>query len=183
MGKVSNYLSGMSKSTKLGLVGALAFLGIAGAAAVATPCQEATCTSKTTTSTQTEVIPYTNSNVDDPTITKGQTKVTTQGVNGEKSIEHTVTTYTPDDCKPNTDMVSKETVTLQPVNQVTAVGTYVAPPPPPKPAPNCNPNYSPCVPNSSYDLDCPDIGMRVSVTGTDVYRLDADNDGVGCESY
>ena len=35
MGKVSNYLSGMSKSTKLGLVGALAFLGIAGAAAVA----------------------------------------------------------------------------------------------------------------------------------------------------
>ena len=56
-------------------------------------------------------------------------------------------------------------------------------PEPAKPASNCNPNYSGCVPNSSDDLDCADIKQRVTVTGTDVYRLDADHDGVGCESY
>lgn len=48
---------------------------------------------------------------------------------------------------------------------------------------NCNPNYSPCVPNVSYDLDCPDIGFPVRVIGSDVYRFDADGDGIGCESY
>jgi micrococcal nuclease len=48
---------------------------------------------------------------------------------------------------------------------------------------NCNPNYSPCIPNSASDLDCPDIGMQVTVIGTDVYRLDADHDGTGCDSY
>lgn len=55
--------------------------------------------------------------------------------------------------------------------------------PPPAPKQNCNPNYSPCVPNASYDLDCPDIGFQVTVTGVDVYHLDRDGDGVGCESY
>jgi hypothetical protein len=48
---------------------------------------------------------------------------------------------------------------------------------------DCNPNYSPCVPNSYYDLDCPDVGFTVRVVGTDVYRFDADGDGYGCESY
>ena len=48
---------------------------------------------------------------------------------------------------------------------------------------SCNSNYSPCVPNVAYDLDCPDIGFRVQVTGSDVYRLDRDGDGVGCEAY
>ncbi|HSX42675.1 MAG TPA: hypothetical protein VLF59_01170 [Candidatus Saccharimonadales bacterium] len=48
---------------------------------------------------------------------------------------------------------------------------------------NCNPNYSPCIPNSPTDLDCPDISIQVTVTGTDVYHLDADHDGTGCDSY
>lgn len=48
---------------------------------------------------------------------------------------------------------------------------------------NCNPNYSPCIPNSSYDLDCADVGKTVRVIGTDEYRLDRDGDGAGCESY
>jgi micrococcal nuclease len=46
----------------------------------------------------------------------------------------------------------------------------------------CNPNYRPCVPNSSSDLDCGDIGFPVRVIGSDPYRLDGDGDGVGCES-
>lgn len=45
---------------------------------------------------------------------------------------------------------------------------------------NCNPNYSPCIPNGA-DLDCPDIGFTVKVIGSDVYRLDRDKDGYGCE--
>lgn len=48
----------------------------------------------------------------------------------------------------------------------------------------CNPNYAGwCVPNSTTDLDCPDIGHRVTVIGVDVYRLDSDGDGTGCDSY
>jgi hypothetical protein len=49
----------------------------------------------------------------------------------------------------------------------------------------CDPNYSGfCVPNVSYDLDCPDIGHMVYVVGYDYHGFDGnDNDGIGCESY
>jgi hypothetical protein len=55
----------------------------------------------------------------------------------------------------------------------------------PKPvASSCDPNYSGfCVPNVSYDLDCPDIGHMVVVVGSDPHRFDSDDDGYGCESY
>lgn len=48
---------------------------------------------------------------------------------------------------------------------------------------DCNPNYSGCVENSSYDLDCSDIGSEVEVLDYDEYGLDRDGDGYGCESY
>jgi endonuclease YncB( thermonuclease family) len=48
---------------------------------------------------------------------------------------------------------------------------------------NCNPNYTPCVPNSPSDLNCPDVGHPVKVVGSDPYNLDSDGDGSGCESY
>ena len=47
----------------------------------------------------------------------------------------------------------------------------------------CNPNYTPCVPNSRSDLDCGDIRHKVKVVGSDVYNLDSNGDGYGCESY
>jgi micrococcal nuclease len=47
---------------------------------------------------------------------------------------------------------------------------------------DCNPNYTPCVPNVSYDLNCSDISFSVRVIGTDVYRFDRDGDGYGCEA-
>jgi endonuclease YncB( thermonuclease family) len=47
----------------------------------------------------------------------------------------------------------------------------------------CNPNYRPCIPNSRTDLDCPDIGRRVRVVGHDVYGVDSDGNGRGCEQY
>lgn len=60
---------------------------------------------------------------------------------------------------------------------------------PTKPAGNCNPNYSPCVPNDPVDVDCKGGGGNgpsyvqgpVTVIGTDVYDLDRDGDGIGCE--
>ena len=89
-------------------------------------------------------------------------------------------------------MVS-EAVTTPPVDQVTTVGTKVAPPPPPPPAPKaapgCDPNYSgACVPIAS-DVDCAGgsgngpayVRGPVQVIGSDIYDLDRDGDGVACE--
>jgi hypothetical protein len=47
---------------------------------------------------------------------------------------------------------------------------------------NCHASYKPCIPRVR-DLDCPHIGHRVTVVDTDVYRLDADHDGTGCDLY
>ncbi|MBW0101648.1 thermonuclease family protein [Pseudonocardia sp. KRD291] len=45
----------------------------------------------------------------------------------------------------------------------------------------CEPGYSPCIPVSVKDLDCGDLGGPYDVTGSDKHRLDADDDGIGCE--
>jgi hypothetical protein len=56
---------------------------------------------------------------------------------------------------------------------------------------SCTPGYRPCIPNRLSDVDCyggggngprytrPGVVYRVG--GSDRYRLDADNDGRGCE--
>ena len=65
------------------------------------------------------------------------------------------------------------------------VRPVVAPPPPPS---NCTPGYSPCLaPKSDYDCaggsgNGPGYTGLVHVTGSDPYDLDADGDGVACES-
>lgn len=54
--------------------------------------------------------------------------------------------------------------------------------------PGCDPNYGPCVPQAS-DVDCaggsgdgPEyVSGPIPVTGSDVYGLDSDSDGVACE--
>ena len=66
--------------------------------------------------------------------------------------------------------------------------TTASVPPPPPSASQCDPNYSGCVPIAS-DVDC--AGGRgngpayvkgpVTVTGKDIYKLDGDRDGIGCE--
>jgi hypothetical protein len=66
-----------------------------------------------------------------------------------------------------------------------------APTPGPAPAPptrQCDPNYSGCVPIDS-DVDCSGgsgngpsyVSGPVRVIGSDIYGLDNDNDGIGCE--
>lgn len=58
--------------------------------------------------------------------------------------------------------------------------------PKPSPAPpapsNCAAGYSPCIPPYPPDLDCADVNGPIYVTGSDPHGLDADNDGVACES-
>lgn len=136
------------------------------------------------TVTETEAVAFAKTTVDDGALAKGKTQLRIAGVNGVKTKTYQLTL---EDGKEKDKKLVKEEVTTQPVTEVTAVGTYVyvapAPVSTPKPASNCNPNYSPCVPNVSYDLDCPDIGFRVTVVGSDPYRLDGDHDGYGCDSY
>lgn len=45
----------------------------------------------------------------------------------------------------------------------------------------CDPNYSGCVPTGQGEVDCADVDGPIQVTGTDIYGLDRDGDGVGCE--
>ena len=47
---------------------------------------------------------------------------------------------------------------------------------------SCEAGYDPCVPPFPPDVDCPDVGGPISVTGSDPHGLDADNDGVACET-
>lgn len=46
----------------------------------------------------------------------------------------------------------------------------------------CTPGYIPCIPIVD-DITCGELKMAVRVIGEDIYRLDRDGDGVGCESY
>nr|WP_245915252.1 hypothetical protein [Nocardia fluminea] len=57
----------------------------------------------------------------------------------------------------------------------------------PESATGCHSSYQPCVPITS-DVDCasgsgngPAYTGRVRVVGPDVYDLDRDGDGIGCE--
>jgi hypothetical protein len=72
-------------------------------------------------------------------------------------------------------------VTKHPVTRVIAIGT--------KQVQHCDPNYTgACVPIAS-DVDCAGGGGNgpayvqgpVKVIGQDIYGLDADGDGIGCE--
>lgn len=127
---------------------------------------------------KTEPVKFKTESKEDPSLNKGETTVTREGVNGERTLNYKVT-YT-DGVETDRELIS-ETLTKEPINKVVFKGTYVAPKPAPAPPSNCDPNYTPCVPKVSYDLDCPDVGFTVSVIGSDVHRFDRDGDGYGCE--
>jgi hypothetical protein len=137
----------------------------------------------TKTETVTEPIPFGSTSVDDATLAKGTTKVTNQGVNGSKTLTYKVT-YT-DGKQTGKELVSTK-VNTEPVTQVTSVGTYEAPA---VKQSSCDSNYKgACVPIAS-DVDCAGgsgngpayVRGPVYVIGTDIYGLDRDGDGVGCE--
>jgi hypothetical protein len=131
------------------------------------------------TITETQTIPYSTKRVNDSSLAKGTTKVKTQGVNGEKTLTYEVT-YT--DGVQTAKKLVKTVVTKDPVTKVILVGTKTS-------SPSCDPNYEwACVPIAS-DVDCAGgsgngpayVQGPVKVVGNDVYDLDSDNDGIGCE--
>ncbi|MGV9414751.1 hypothetical protein ACWDOP_33030 [Nocardia sp. NPDC003693] len=49
-----------------------------------------------------------------------------------------------------------------------------------QPSTDCHPSYDPCVPNTG-NVTCADLRGPVRVHGSDVYRLDRNGNGIGCE--
>lgn len=133
----------------------------------------------TDTVAETEPVAFSKKTTETSSLTKGVTQITTVGVPGVKTKTYTVTKT--DGVQIKKELI-KEEVTTAPIDEVTSVGTYVVPTPRPV-ANNCDSNYSPCVPNVSYDLDCGDVGFSVRVLGSDPHGFDRDRDGYGCESY
>lgn len=137
-------------------------------------------------------IPFAATTVDDPARDVGTSAVTTEGRDGVKTSTYSVTLV--DGTETGRTLVS-EAVTTPPVDQVTSVGSRqpapAAPPAPPaaEAQGGCDPNYAgACVPIAS-DVDCAGgsgngpayVRGPVQVVGTDIYDLDRDGDGVGCE--
>lgn len=130
------------------------------------------------TVTETVAIPYGKTTRDDPNLTSGKRVVATKGVDGSKTLTYEVTLT--GGVETSRKLIN-EVVTKAPVTEVTRVGA--------KPASNCDPNYSgACVPIAS-DVDCAGgsgkgpafVRGPVQVVGTDIYGLDSDGDGIGCE--
>jgi resuscitation-promoting factor RpfB len=151
-----------------------------GAPSSASPSPRATPSTTKQTVTETEAIAFTTTRVNDTTLAKGTTKVRTHGVAGVRTLTYEVT-YT-DGVQTNKVLVRSE-VTKQPVTEVVAVGTKQST------TAKCDPNYSgACVPIAS-DVDCAGGGGNgpayvqgpVRVIGRDIYGLDNDGDGIGCE--
>lgn len=93
----------------------------------------------------------------------------------ERQIEPTaMATATPQPTE-----ASVPTSTAQPTETPQPTRTPVPPP-----QQNCHPSYPDfCIPPPPPDLDCRDIGRkRFRVLPPDPHRLDADKDGIGCET-
>lgn len=144
----------------------------------------------TKTLTETKAIPFASTTTNDGSLPKGQTKVITAGVNGVSTLTYKVTLA---NGKETDRKLISQTVTTPPITQVTAIGTYVASAPvaaaPRKVSSRCDPNYAgACVPIAS-DVDCAGGGGNgpafvqgpIRVIGTDIYGLDRDGNGIGCE--
>jgi hypothetical protein len=131
------------------------------------------------TITETRPIAFATRTVKDPTLAKGVTRVRARGVPGVKTVTYEVTLT---NGVQTAKRLVRTTVTKAPVTQVVAVGTRTSP--------KCDPNYSgACVPIAS-DVDCAGgsgngpayVRGPVRVIGDDIYDLDRDGDGIGCDT-
>lgn len=132
---------------------------------------------------KTEDVDFAKKTEDNASIPQGQTQLKTVGIKGVKTLTYEVN-YT--DSIETSRKLIKEEVTKPPVDEVTYVGTYIAPVPTKS---SCDPNYTgACVPIAS-DVDCAGgsgngpayVRGPVRVVGRDIYGLDRDGDGIGCE--
>ncbi|GLY79124.1 G5 domain-containing protein [Actinoallomurus iriomotensis] len=122
-------------------------------------------------------IRYSTRRVTDPGLARGTTRVARHGVKGVLTLTYRVT-FT--DGRQTAKKLVRKVVTRAPVTRVVMVGTRAAR--------RCDPNYSGCVPIAS-DVDCAGGGGNgpayvsgtVRVIGSDIYDLDRDGDGIGCD--
>jgi len=150
---------------------------------VSTPVEPPTPVTVKKTVIETKVIPFKKRTVLDSSVTAGEKSITTRGVNGVRRLTYEVTLV---GGVATAKRLVKQVVAIQPVTQITTVGTKVDEP---SSGGDCDPNYSDCVPIAS-DVDCaggsgngPEyVEGPVTVIGSDIYGLDADNDGIGCEN-
>jgi hypothetical protein len=111
---------------------------------------------------------------------KGVTKVAQRGRPGVRVKVFRVTLE--DGVEVDRELVSK-TVRRKPVTRIVLKGTRK-----PEPTRQCDPNYGGCVP-IAYDVDCAGgsgdgpayVQGPVRVIGDDIYDLDRDGDGWGCD--
>jgi hypothetical protein len=127
---------------------------------------------------QTRTISFKTRTVKDSSLPEGTRTARVRGVAGVRTLTYEITVS--DGVQTGKRLVTS-VVTKRPVTKVIAVGT--------KSEPACDPNYSgKCVPIAS-DVDCGGgsgngpayVYGVVRVIGTDVYDLDRDNDGYGCD--
>lgn len=148
-----------------------------------------------TTVIEESAIPFERTTLDDPQSDQGTSAITVTGSEGILVTAYRVTLV---DGKEVSRKLVSETVKVEPVAEVTAVGSRVPPPPPaPAPAPvpfaeqsgGCDSNYADaCVPIDS-DVDCAGgsgngpsyVQGPVRIVGTDIYDLDRDGDGIACD--
>jgi hypothetical protein len=132
------------------------------------------------TKTETEVIPvpYNKSSRKDSSLAKGESRIETAGVNGEKTITYTISLTD----QVETRRTSSESITKLPTDEITVIGTYVAPKyvaPAPAPKPSTQST-------AQYYKNCTAAraaGAAPVYAGQPGYgsHLDRDGDGVGCE--
>jgi resuscitation-promoting factor RpfB len=128
--------------------------------------------------TSRRAIPFKTIRVNDSALPKGSTRVRSSGARGAEILTYRATFR--NGIRTHKELVRK-VIVRAPVTRVVALGT--------KETQQCDPNYSgACVPIAS-DVDCAGgsgngpayVQGPVEVTGTDIYGLDSDGDGIGCE--
>jgi hypothetical protein len=123
-------------------------------------------------------ISFATRTVKDSSLPKGTERVRVRGAAGVRTLTYEITVT--DGVQTGKRLISS-TVTKRPVAKVLAIGTRTEP--------KCDPNYSgKCVPIDS-DVDCGGgsgngpsyVYGVVKVIGIDIYELDRDDDGYGCD--
>ena len=151
----------------------------------AAPSTPSTPSTTYETARKREPIPFKSRVVESDDVKKGVTRVRQAGRDGVRVKIFRIAVR--DGAEVKRKLVENRIV-RRPVAQVTVRGTKVVTPPPPPPS-NCDSNYAgTCVPIDS-DVDCsggsgdgPSYASGpVTVVGSDIYDLDRDGDGVGCD--
>ncbi|MDB5178016.1 MAG: hypothetical protein JWO61_399 [Candidatus Saccharibacteria bacterium] len=110
--------------------------------------------------TKTEAVVFESIEQNDATVSLGEKRVSTEGVNGERTITYEVTYV---DGKETSRKETKNEVTKAPVNKLTLVGTYVKPAP--APAVSSSPTYTAPSGGARTGAICND-GSSSSATGS-----------------